>query len=75
VAGVARTVPFGRGYGMTDERKTVRVHVLMTPSEAKAIDDSASEHRVRGRAEAVRRLVALGLKAAEGGTTPEAGGE
>jgi hypothetical protein len=59
---------------MTDERKTVRVQVLMTPSGVKAIDDWASAHRVRGRAEAVRRLVALGLEAAEDGTTAEAGG-
>jgi hypothetical protein len=62
-----------RGYGMIDERKTVRVqgtvrvHVLMTPSEVKAIDDWSSERRVRGRSEAIRHLVALGLKAAEDG--------
>jgi hypothetical protein len=59
---------------MTDERKTVRVQVLMTPSGVKAIDDWASEHGMRGRAEAVRRLAALGLKAAEDGTTAKAGG-
>jgi hypothetical protein len=30
---------------------------------------------VRGRAEAVRRLVALGLEAADDGTAPKAGGD
>lgn len=50
---------------MDDELKTERVQLMMSPSEVKAIDDWSFENRIRGRAEAIRRLIELGLKAAE----------
>ena len=46
---------------MADENKTERVQLLMTPSEVKAIDDWSFEKRIRGRAEAMRRLCQIGL--------------
>jgi hypothetical protein len=60
---------------MIDERRSVRVQLLMTPAEVKAIDDWAVAHRVRGRSEAVRCLIELGLKAAEDGAAAEPDGE
>jgi hypothetical protein len=45
------------------EPKDVRVPVMMTASEVKAIDDWSFARRIRSRGEAIRRLVALGLKA------------
>jgi hypothetical protein len=51
--------------GMTDstEPKDQRVPVMMTSSELKAVDDWSFEQRIRSRGEAIRRLIALGLKA------------
>jgi hypothetical protein len=46
-----------------DELKDQRVHLLMTASELKAVDDWSFEQRIRSRGEAIRRLIALGLKA------------
>jgi len=46
---------------MADENKTERVQLLMTPSELKAIDDWSFENRIRGRAEAMRRLCQMGI--------------
>jgi hypothetical protein len=43
------------------ENKTERVHLLMSPSEVKAIDDWGFSNRIRTRAEAVRRLCHIGL--------------
>ncbi len=36
---------------------------MMTASEVKAVDDWSFAHRVRGRSEAIRQLIVLGLKA------------
>jgi hypothetical protein len=50
---------------MTDdstEPKDRRVPVMMAASELKAVDDWAHERRIRSRGEAIRQLVALGLK-------------
>lgn len=47
---------------MADELKTERIQLMMTPSEVKAIDDWSFEYRIRGRAEAMRRLIEIGLK-------------
>ena len=47
--------------GMADELKTERVQLFMTPSEVQAIDDWSFSNRVRGRSEAIRRLLAIGL--------------
>lgn len=48
---------------MADETKTERIQLLMTPSEVRAIDDWSFDNRVRGRSEAIRRLIEIGLKA------------
>ena len=45
-----------------EERKTIRIPVLMTPSELSALDDWAFANRVRSRGEAIRRLVQAGMK-------------
>jgi len=49
-----------------DELKDQRVHLLMTASELKAVDDWSFAHRIRSRGEAIRKLIALGLKAGAG---------
>lgn len=43
------------------ENKTERVQLLMSPSEVEAIDDWGFSHRIRTRAEAIRRLASMGL--------------
>lgn len=48
---------------MVNEQKTERVQLMMTPSEVKLVDDWSFENRVRGRSEAIRRLIEIGLKA------------
>jgi hypothetical protein len=45
------------------EPKDQRIPVMMTRSEVKAIDDWSFARRIRSRSEAIRQLVALGLKA------------
>lgn len=49
---------------MAEELKTERVQLMMTPSEVEAIDNWSFENRVRGRAEAMRRLIEIGLEKA-----------
>lgn len=44
-----------------NENKTERVQLLMSPSEVEAIDDWGFSHRIRTRAEAIRRLASQGL--------------
>jgi metal-responsive CopG/Arc/MetJ family transcriptional regulator len=51
---------------MTQEQKTERVQLLMTPSEVREIDDWSFKYRVRGRSEAIRRLIETGLAAMRG---------
>lgn len=48
---------------MADEQKTERVQLMMTPSEVKAVDDWSFANRVRGRSEAIRQLLQVGLQA------------
>lgn len=45
------------------EKKTVRVQVVMAPSEVDQIDDWGFKHRIRSRSEVVRRLLLAGLAA------------
>ena len=47
---------------MTNEPKDVRLPLMVTRSEAEAIDDWRFQNRVGTRAEAIRRLIQLGLK-------------
>lgn len=46
------------------EKKTVRVHIALEPAELEAIDDYRFQKREPSRSEAIRALIALGLKAA-----------
>lgn len=46
----------------SDEQKTERFNMFMSPSEMKAIDDWAWKNRVRSKSEAVRRLVQSALR-------------
>lgn len=48
---------------MTDEQKTERFNMFMTPSEMRAIDDWAWKSRIRSKSEAIRRLCKIGLEA------------
>jgi hypothetical protein len=48
---------------MADEKKDQRIPVMMTASEVKAIDDWSFASRIRSRGEAIRQLIAHGLKA------------
>lgn len=50
---------------MTEELKTQRIQLVMSPAEVKAVDDWSFEARIRGRSEAIRRLIELGLEAAK----------
>lgn len=45
----------------SDEQKTERFNMFMSPSEMTAIDDWAWNNKVRSKSEAVRRLVQIGL--------------
>ena len=49
---------------MPDELKSERIQLFMTPSEVEAIDDWGFSNRIRGRSEAIRRLIEIGLRAA-----------
>ena len=53
---------------MSDEMKTQRVTIMMTPSELKQIDDWSFAQRIRSRGEAIRQLIEFTLhwKALEG---------
>lgn len=45
----------------SDEPKTERFNMFMSPSEMQAIDEWAWQNRIRSKSEAVRRLVQIGL--------------
>jgi len=47
---------------MDKEPKDVRLPIMVTATEAKAIDDWRFDKRIPTRAEAIRQLIALGLK-------------
>lgn len=44
-----------------DELKTIKFQMMLSESEARAIDDWGFAHRIRSRAEAIRRLCQLSL--------------
>jgi metal-responsive CopG/Arc/MetJ family transcriptional regulator len=48
---------------MTDEIKSERITILLSPSELKELDDWSFDRRIRSRGEAIRQLLALGLEA------------
>jgi hypothetical protein len=49
-----------------DAKRTVRIPLLLTPDEAKTLDDWQFANRLRTRSDAIRRLIELGLEAAKG---------
>lgn len=49
---------------MSDEKMN-RIHITITDAEVAAIDDWGWKRRIRTRAEAIRRLVELGMTADE----------
>ncbi len=51
---------------MSNEARNVRKVVSFSPSEWKAVDDWMYENRVRIEADAIRRLIELGLEKAAG---------
>ncbi len=44
---------------MGDQKKDQRVALMMSAEELKKLDDWMFSHRIRSRAEAIRRLIAL----------------
>lgn len=47
---------------MTDDKKTLKFQMMMSPQEAEQLDDWMFKNRLRSRAEAIRRLCQIGLK-------------
>jgi hypothetical protein len=46
---------------MTDDKKTLKFQMMMSPNEAQALDDWMFRNRIRSRAEAIRRLWQMGM--------------
>lgn len=46
---------------MTDDLKTIKFQMMLSPSEAERIDEWGFSNRIRSRAEAIRRLCQFGL--------------
>lgn len=46
---------------MSDELKTIKFQLMLSPREAQSIDDWGFKNRIRTRAEAIRRLCQIGL--------------
>jgi metal-responsive CopG/Arc/MetJ family transcriptional regulator len=44
------------------EKKDVRIQLVISPSEVEALDEWRAEQRIWSRSEAIRRLVADGVK-------------
>jgi hypothetical protein len=55
-----------------DAKRTIRVPLLLTPEEAKNLDDWRFANRLASRSEAIRRLIELGLQATQEGKSPDA---
>ena len=47
---------------MSEELKDQRVTIMLTPSEFKAVEDWSFANRIRSRGEAIRQLIAIGLR-------------
>lgn len=60
---VAQAAPAALPCSMTEERKSVRVQLLLSPSELAAIDDWRFANRIGSRGEAIRVLTRAGLGA------------
>lgn len=46
---------------MDGDKKTLKFQMMMSPAEAKELDDWMFKNRIRSRAEAIRRLTQIGL--------------
>jgi len=46
---------------MSDDKKTLKFQMMMSPGEATELDDWMFQNRIRSRAEAIRRLWQAGL--------------
>ena len=57
---------------MSDQPKDVRLPVMVTRPEAEEIDEWRFKNRVPTRAEAIRRLIRLGLQAGDPSQEPKA---
>jgi hypothetical protein len=55
-----------------EEKRTVRVQVVMTPSEAESLDDWGFSQRIRSRSEMLRRLMKVALEALAKEQSPRA---
>lgn len=47
---------------MSEDKKTLKFQMMMSPREAAELDDWMLANRLRSRAEAIRRLVQIGLE-------------
>ena len=45
------------------EKKDVRVQLVISPSEIEALDEWRAKHKIWSRSEAIRQLIASGIKA------------
>lgn len=45
------------------EKKDVRVQLVISPSEIEALDEWRAKHKIWSRSEAIRQLIANGIKA------------
>lgn len=54
------------------EKKDVRIHLVMSPSEVEALDDWRAEKRIWSRSEAIRRLVKEGVSGLSEKANPKA---
>ena len=50
---------------MSEQLKTQRVTIMMSPTELSEIDEWSFDQRIRSRGEAIRQLIELGLEAAK----------
>ena len=49
-------------YATAMEKKDVRVQLVISPSEIEALDEWRAKHKIWSRSEAIRRLIAEGVK-------------
>ncbi|WP_168879986.1 hypothetical protein [Rhizobium sp. P28RR-XV] len=52
-----------KGTAMADELKTIKFQMMLSETEAGQIDDWGFARKIRSRAEAIRRLCQIGMKA------------
>lgn len=44
------------------EKKDARIQIVMAPSDVEALDEWRAKHKIWSRSDAIRRLVADGIK-------------